>query len=97
MRKEINLEEILSFGETYEKDCNTVSVNDALIAMKEACRKTLELAAENARISRKDYSEASLEECLNGYDVFFNEEDDCPSFIDIIDRQSIIDTINQIK
>ena len=89
-KQEINLEEILSFGETYEKDCNTVSVNDALIAMKEACNQTLELAAENAEIEGFEYKEDWMIEP-------FNMRQDELGNIVAISKKSILDTIKQVK
>ena len=92
-KKKINLEEILleemdkfrlSFPD--ENLYSTEQIKESLelpyfkAAMKEACRQTLELAAENAK--SVDIG------CLT-------DEGWVP--YDIIDRQSILDTINQIE
>ena len=83
-KQKINLEEILSYGETYEKNCSTISVNDALIAMKEACRQTLKLAAENAKIKidMVPYGGNTNNPLVPSYSV---------------NEQSILDTIKQIE
>jgi len=74
--RKINLEEILvnmfKQGEAFYNE------KDIKLAMKEACRQTLELAAENtyATVVRDDFD--------GTYDA-------------IINKQSILDTINQIE
>ena len=61
-------------------------------------KQLLELAAENAEITRKDYFEATIEEAINGFDVYHNwDTDDCPSFVDIINVDSILNTIKQVE
>lgn len=89
--RKINLEEILN---------NCVYIDDEIKpmvknAMKEACRQILELAAENAKVESKNYFEASKEELINGINVYFNEID--VTIIHIVDKQSILDTINKIS
>ena len=80
--KTINLKKILkselsSNYPAFELEIgDNVSFERALLAMKEACRQVLELAAENA-----DTSDV-LANCFN---------EPC------VDKQSILDTINQIK
>lgn len=81
--KEINLEQILKSFLTVE----TMSVNSpdytwnmTLSAMKEACKQTLELAAENA----------DLIETIEEDEKIITREI-------IINKESIINTINQIK
>ena len=76
MPKEINLEEL--FDLHFINDCD--EVHDAKIEIlafvKDVCQKTLELAAENAKI--KDFE--ARWRAING-----------------VDKQSILDTIKQIK
>ena len=71
--KEINLEEIVRSSNVIFKERG--QYESVLELMREACRQTLELAAENVRC-------------------------DAPYGVDVshmINRQSILDTINQIK
>lgn len=78
--KKVNLEEIL---EKYRQMFieNSVKHPDYIMdAMKEACRQTLELAAENATTS----------------DVGFYDGEKWNSY-DIVNKQSILDTINLIE
>lgn len=72
--RKINLEEILSKRIVLEPSHIRKEI---LIAMKEACRQTLELAAENAIIFLPSHSH------LHGTKN--------------IDKQSILNTINQIE
>ena len=46
--KQVDLVEILRSRETYDKDHPTISIYDALEAMKEACNQAIDLCAENA-------------------------------------------------
>ena len=81
--KTVNLEEILKSYLTIEAmmaNNPDYTFNMVLSAMKEACRQTLELAAENAK--SVDIG------CLT---------DEWWVPYDIIDKQSILDTINQIQ
>ena len=68
--RKVNLEEILEkHGQMFIK--NSVKHPDYIMdAMKEACRQTLELAAENAEVHEELF---------------------------IVDKQSIINTINQVE
>ena len=95
----INLEEILKkeLIPTVFDGSSELTFNATINAMKEACRQTLELAAENAKVESKNYFEASKEELINGIDVYFNEIDDRPTNIHIVDKQSILDTIKQVE
>lgn len=80
--KKINLEQILknNIGEPSDRDLQTLidryaTAQDILDAMKEACKQTLKLAANNVRC-------------------------DAPFGVDvshIINKQSILDTIDQIE
>lgn len=84
--KEINLEEILN-------DCvfiDDIVKQQVIAAMKESCRQTLELSVENV-----GFIETTSEE-LNSQDYMpFITADD--NTIWTFDKQSILDTINQIK
>ena len=80
--KQINLEEILKkelipivFAHSPE-----MTFNATIIAMKEAIRQTLELAAENA----VTYIET-------------NNSDFSEDWCEYVDKQSILNTINQVK
>lgn len=89
--KEINLEEILFNSkfkaitylekESIKNGLIEYSFDEILLAMKEACRQALKLAAENVY----------YEEMLSG------ETDSGCTYITVINRQSITDTINQVK
>jgi len=79
-QKEINLKKIVEEQETFDPNYSTISINDAITAMREACKQTLELAAENA-------------ECVEGAIVNMGFENIAAS----VNKQSILDTINQIK
>jgi len=86
--RKINLEEILNeeYNLNKDEDGNGIYYKWEIIkAMKEACRQTLELAAENAKVSidRINYGCILTE---------FNKSSVCE-----INKQSIIDTINQIE
>ena len=100
-RNKINLEEIIKS----ETSINTTSIEmyengvfdkaDVLKSMKEACRQTLELAAQNAEmkfVTYKGYSGLIEKEESVGQEV--NIED--KTYIQI-DKQSILDTINLIE
>lgn len=84
MTKKINLEEIYNQFEylsRVETDSSNIDYKGSMIkAMKEACRQTLELAAENA---------ATI-------DVGTITDEGWMAY-DIVDKQSILDTINQIE
>lgn len=87
--KEINLDQILE--ENAPITCSvltTGSVNSIKAAMMEACKQILELAAKNARL---DYAD-SFDEVPEGV-ISENTE---RGYI-FIDKQSILDTINQVK
>ena len=81
MQKEVNLEEILK-SELKLLSISVARLEMAAIrAMKEACRQTLELAAENAIII-DDLPPYEILQHPKGYKV---------------DLQSILNTINQVK
>ena len=82
--KKINLEEIL------KKELNILSISveqiekSALKAMKEACKQVLELAAENAKAEiHTEWEGNTGSEYYTDYAV--------------VNKQSIIDTINQVE
>ena len=100
--QKINLEEILN------KELNILSIRVeqieklALKAMKEACRQVLELAAENAKTSHDYYDKWDENEAYNKHKDFGFERcdgDGIPYGVDVItiNKQSIIDTINQVE
>jgi hypothetical protein len=82
--RKINLEEILktiAFEESEKGNSSSFSVQEMNVinlAMKEACRQVLELAAENA--------DTKYLPLLNS-----NES------IEVVDKQSILNTINQVE
>lgn len=87
--KEINLEEILkkSMGKNPNKYVfipgDSASVEKCLVAMKEACKQVLELAAENAK----------LENVIK----LIGNQNKYNTVVPIVKKQSILDTINQVK
>ena len=79
MSKKIYLEEILDkFPELRNQSPRLIELS--ILAMKEACRQTLKLAAENATTE----------------DVGTITDDGWAPY-DIVNEQSILDTINQIE
>lgn len=105
MERKINLDEILiAIFEPVSQDCTTpvqdlqlaVTLNPNVDrikdAMKEACRQTLELAAENAKIN---WVENNVE-MESDTDFSFRDSDGNWCKINI-NEQSILNTIKQIK
>lgn len=88
----INLEEIYNrfdYISRVETDSSNIDFKGNMIkAMKEACRQTLELAAENAKII---VVEGGFMEINRGM-----ETESYPTKY-VINKQSILDTINQIE
>jgi hypothetical protein len=82
MSEKINLEAILQSEFSLCDDCHMQS--EILRAMKIACQKTLELAAENAVIINDPKSY-----CGNTGSEYPPDQ--------IVDKQSILNTINQIE
>lgn len=82
--KEINLEEIIK-QYCYVTQDGQEDVHSSIIsvkeAMKEACEQVLELAAENVKTKLKEV----------------NENSDRAYYRVVVDKQSILDTINQIN
>ena len=87
--KEINLEEILYAFCNSENAITKSNVPFVLNAMKEACEQVLELAAENSECKLKNKIECTNFELERGF-VF-------GSNAIIVNKQSIMDTINQVK
>jgi len=88
--RKINLQNILSEKLGDEK----LSINEVVIkAMKEVCKQLLELAAENAYIERYEtgFGGSHYNECKSKTFEVGQEE-----FVSI-DKQSILDTINQVE
>ena len=79
--KEISLEEIL-LKHTFNSTVDTLK-EDSLSAMKEACKQVLELAAENAE--------------LENVVKVIGSQNKYNAVVPIIKKQSILDTINQVK
>jgi hypothetical protein len=77
--KTVNLEKILLKYPTFNNQ-GGYGKEYVLQAMKEACRQTLELAAENSKVIFDDY-----DDFLNGNETY------------ITDKDSILNTINQVK
>lgn len=88
MIKEVKLESILDqfIGIKTTTDRKKELV---LGAMREACKQTLELAAENAKITIQYIGDDGID-VTNVLKGIFDKNY-------LIDRQSILDTINQIK
>ena len=93
--RKINLEEILmsgSIGTLFRGTCNEKTYQFILGRMKEACRQTLELAAENAEISWVE-NDIEMES-----DTDFSFRDNDGNWCKVnINEQSILDTINQVE
>lgn len=83
--RKVNLEKILNkqliFYPSHVK-------NEVLIAMKEACRQVLELASENATAKQDKIRTYPYEDFLG---MYHDEK------VIIVDKQSIINTINQVE
>lgn len=91
--RKINLEEILmsgSIGTLFRGTCNEKTYQFILGRMKEACQQTLELAAENT-IAGCDFGSMSTQHG-NLYATFAGHIGKV-----IIDKQSILNTINQVE
>ena len=83
--KEINLEEILDsiYDKNYRSNYKTLYSKQCILeAMKEACTQVLELAAENAEIT-----------IVNEWDGIETGN----KKVVVVDKQSILDVINQVK
>ena len=82
--KEINLEEIIKqycyVTQNGQEDVHN-SISLVKDAMKEACKQTLGLAAENAKTKLKEV----------------NPNSDRSFYRDVVNKQSILDVINQVK
>lgn len=104
--KEINLKEILAkhiskrlleHGNAREEVCDSVAKTsidgghyaEVIEAMKEACERVLYLAAESAECRLKNKIECTISQLENGFEIGNNAI--------VINKQSILDTINQVK
>ena len=85
MEKKINLEYVLDSICKDENKVNNSNKLHILMAMRETCRQILELAAENAEITAK------LKENCNELSML----DEWTTYI--VDKESILNTINQIE
>lgn len=99
--KTINLEEILSKHDKYN-DISVELKSSILSAMKEACEQVLELASENGnlKIYRENMYIPNDNEMLieNEYNYVEWNSNGADYHVDVtINKQSILDTINQIK
>lgn len=101
MEKEVNLEEILSvIFKPDSRDCTTIAqdlqlaitlnpdLNRIKWAMREACRQVLELASENATAKQDKIRTYPYKD----YPGMYHDEK-----VIIVDKQSITNTINQVK
>ena len=73
--------EEIFFNEFEKSKCNVFTLPLIISAMREACKQTLELAAKNAKTKLREV----------------NPNSDILYYGYIVDKQSILDTINQIK
>ena len=94
--KEVDLEEILSDSCEVEvfKEMFPELYGIVIYSMKEACKQVLELAAENAKIQEvidNDLYNMEISDYLVSYDNF----NSC--YTQSVNKQSIINTINQVK
>ena len=83
--KQVDLVEILRSRETYDKDHSTISIYDALEAMKEACNQAIDLCAENAILG---YDRILVDDPKEGDEAYKN--------FPKVNKQSILDTKKQI-
>ena len=94
-KRKINLEEILGDPDVWECHMRRDGWSKDLVitAMKEACRRVLELAAENAELEERDYRKNPTKISNYGEEV-------CSEYEGIyygVDKQSILSTINQVE
>lgn len=94
--KTVNLEEILKkeLIPIVYAGSSEMTFNATMRAMKEACRQTLELAAENADVI-EEYTDSEIISQEHNVTVF-DELGDLKKVI-YADKQSILNTIKQIK
>lgn len=95
--RKINLEEILK--QYSQVDHGAVEdfwfTENVIKAMKEACRQTLELAAENATVAQRVYNLKG--EILGEYNMGQEAPTEQQFEYIVADKQSILNTINQIE
>ena len=87
MKKVVNLTEILEKCDKYSS-ISEAQKTDVIAAMKEACKQTLELAAERAAILIED----SSPDFYYTTDKYNNEDE-----IVTVSKKSILDTFNWIE
>ena len=92
MKKKINLEEIANNNITYQLLMDKHQQLATISLMKEACKQTLELTVENAKINCIE-NNIKIE---SDYDYSFKDNDGNWCKINI-NEQSILDTIKKIK
>lgn len=107
MKKEINLREVLysKIPESIQNEgwsFGDIDENWILDAMKEACKQTLELAAENAKLliyKENMYISSDNESSIEKEYSHGEYDDNGPDYhVDVqVNKQSISNTINQIK
>lgn len=99
--KQVDLVEILRSRETYDKDHPTISIYDALEAMKEACNQAIDLCAENAKLNHNYYDKDEERALYNEHKDFGFERcdgDGIPYGVDVVElnKESILNTKKQI-
>lgn len=99
---------LLEHGNAREEVCNSVAKTsidgghyaEVIEAMKEACKQLLELAAENAKV-KEDYIEDYYSLTYDGIEAhaIHKDHDGDPHSMSLftVDKNSIINTINQVK
>ena len=86
--RKINLEEL--FNAYIETDCDHCYTKESIqLSMRMACQKVLELAAENAELKLKIKLECTESQLENGFCFGDNAI--------IVNKQSILNTINQVE
>lgn len=100
MTKEINLSEILNKHLSACYSVHNIKISDKyqthlIAAMREVAEKTLELASENANLIGSPVHNNKLSENIVSSIIQINDNTD--DFYYEINKQSILNTINQIK
>lgn len=95
MEKKINLEEIANSSSVYRSLMDEQQKHATLSLMKEFGKQLLELASENAKVFETEEDIERRNNCVDEDDniideIYFFD----PSFVD---KQSILNTINQIE
>lgn len=97
--RKVNLEDIINTeASKFKESLDQAGIHLFIInCCKEVATQVLELAAENAKLVNKWYSGTTIEERLKGYEIWDDDGSEKPSFITLVDKQSILDTINLIE